>query len=267
MTLENKRYLITGASSGLGYALLKRLLRIKGIQITAAARNIKSIKKLAKHQVFPISCDCSRPQNVDALLDYAIRKMGGIDCVIACAGFGYFERFDSKDFGHIERIFQTNVFSPLYTLQRLLEKTKGKISFVVISSALGKFGIPGMSLYCATKYALDGFQDAYRFERPDRLHYMTVYPIGLETGFWERISTNIPLPRPLQTADAAAKAVLCGLRNDRRMVRTSLPAVLMWEINRFLPVLVPAYQIWNKIRYEKWLNGRYGNRHYHTKRS
>ena len=255
MYLANKRYLITGASSGLGFALVKRLLRIKGTKITAVARNIKSLQKLPHNQIYPVSCDCSQPENIDAMLENAIHKMGGIDCVIACAGFGYYERFEGKDFAHIERIFQTNVFSPMYTLQRLLEKTKDKVSYVVISSALGKFGLPGMSLYCATKYALDGFQDAYRFEKPDRLHYMTVYPIGLKTNFWERISTNIPLPRPLQSADAAAKAVLCGLHAEKRMVCTSLPAMLMWGMNRLLPVFVPAYQIWNKIRYEDWLNG------------
>ena len=260
MYLANKRYLITGASSGLGFALVKRLLMIKGTKITAVARNITSLKKLPYNQVYPVSCDCSQPENIDAMLESAIHKMGGIDCVIACAGFGYYERFERKDFAHIERIFQTNVFSPMYLLQRLLEKTKGKVSFVVISSALGKFGLPGMSLYCATKYALDGFQDAYRFEKPERLHYMTVYPIGLKTGFWERIGPNIPLPRPLQTADAAAKAVLYGLRAKKRMVGTSLPAIFIWELNRLLPVFAIAYQMWNKMRYEKWLNGQYGNR-------
>mgnify|MGYP003824256961 FL=1 len=167
----------------MGLALVKRLLRVEGTKITAVARNIQSLQGLPRERVFSLSMDVAKPENIDAMIDAAIANMGGIDCLIACAGFGYYERFMGQDYGHIERIFQTNVLSPLYTLQRLLDKVEGKVSFTVISSAIGKFGIPGMALYCATKFALDGFADAFRFEKPDRLHYMTAYPIGLATNF------------------------------------------------------------------------------------
>lgn len=258
MKLTNKNYLITGASSGLGLALVKRLLRLEGTTITAVARNIKSLERLPRDRVFPLSMDVAEPENVDAMIEAALSNMGRIDCLIACAGFGYYEQFAGKDYGHIERIFQTNVLSPLYTLQRLLDTAGGEVSFTVISSAIGKFGMPGMALYCATKFALDGFADAYRFEKPDRLHYMTVYPVGLATNFWERIATNIPLPRPLQQPEDAARAVLNGLRLEKRAIGSPPVATAVWALNHFLPLFAPLYQAWNMARFDKWRSGGYG---------
>lgn len=261
MKLTNKNYLITGASSGLGLALTKRLLRLEGTKITAVARNIQSLERLPRDRVFPLSMDVAKPENIDAMIEAAIGNMGGVDCLIACAGFGYYERFAAKDYGHIERIFRTNVLSPLYTLQRLLDRTEGRVSFTVISSAIGKFGMPGMALYCATKFALNGFADAYRFEKPERLHYMTAYPIGLATNFWERIATNIPLPRPLQQPEDAARAILNGLRLEKRAIGSLPAATAVWTLNRFLPLFVPLYQAWNKTRFDKWQSGKYGAIH------
>lgn len=255
MDLQNKRFLITGASSGIGLELVNQLLQINNTKITAVARNIKSLEHLPSGRVFPISADVARPENIDPLLEEALRLMGGIDCLIACAGFAYYEAFENQDYGHIERIFQTNVLSPFYTLQRLLAKTAAtdKVSFTVIASALGKFGLPGMALYSGTKFALDGFQDSYRFEKPNRLHYMTVYPIGLKTNFWERAGTDIPLPRPLQTADAAAKAILVGLRKEKRKIYTSPFFQAIWVLNRIIPVFIALYQRLHKGKFAAWL--------------
>ena len=253
MRLNNKRYLITGASSGLGLALVKYLVKAEGIKITAVARNVKPLNRMPVCKVFPLSLDISKPDNIDLMLDEAVRLMGGVDCVITCAGFGYYESFYSQDYGHIERIFQTNVFSTLYTLERFLAKTNGKVTFVAISSVLGKFGLPGMALYSATKHALDGFQDSYRYEKPHRLHYMTVYPIGLRTNFWKRIATDIPIPKPLQSADKAAVAILKGIKAQRQVVYTSHLSRLALFANKVIPVLVPVYQGVNKLRFKKWL--------------
>ena len=260
MKLDGKRYLITGASSGLGLAVVRRLLGVKDTKVVAVARNIKPLGAMPVRRVFSLSLDVTKPENIDFMLDEAIRVMGGVDCVITCAGFGYYERFEGQDYGHIERVFQTNVLSPLYTLERFLSKTKGKVAFVTISSMLGKFGLPGMALYSATKHALDGFQDSYRFEKPKRLHYMTAYPIGLKTPFWKRIAKDIPLPRPLQSADMAACAILEGLQQGKRTIYTSLTSKIALRVNGMLPVVVLVYQFANKIRFDRWAKGHNGSK-------
>ena len=253
MNLENKRILITGASSGIGRELVRLLLQIPEVQVTGVARNIKSLEDLNARHLFSLSLDVSVPENVDFMIDEALVKMGGIDIIICCAGFAYYEKFENCDYGHIKRIYETNVLSPLYTLEKFLQKTRGKVSFVMLSSALGKFGLPGYALYCSTKYALDGFHDSFRFEPHGRLHFMTVYPIGVKTNFWERMHTDMPLPRPLQSAGVTAKAIINGLKKEKQRVYTSKAFYCIWGVNRLLPLLIWGYQKFHQSLFIKWL--------------
>ena len=257
MKLENKRILITGASSGIGLELVKTLLQISGVQIVGVARNIKTLENINSNHLFPLSLDIVVPENIEFMIDEAYIKMNGIDVVICCVGFAYYEKFENCDYGHIKRIYETNVISPLYTLEQFLKKTKetnGKISFVVLSSALGKCGLPEYALYCSTKYALDGFHDSFRFEPHKRLHFMTVYPIGVKTNFWERIHADMPLPHPLQTVDITVKAIIRGLKKEKQRVYTSKAFSFIWCINRILPFLIWSYQKFYQVLFEKWLD-------------
>jgi short-subunit dehydrogenase len=252
MGLQGKRILITGASSGIGYALVRQLLKVPGVRIVGVARNIKSLRRINSDRLFALSLDVTKPRNVEFMLDEAISLMGGTDIIIACAGFGYYEKFENLDYGHIKRIFETNVLSPLFTLSRFLEKQKyGDISFVMISSALGKFGLAGYALYCSTKFALNGFAESFRFEPQaygpqKRLHFMAVYPIGVKTNFFERIHTDMPLPRPLQSPNTAAKAIIKGLKKKKRRVYTS-------KLSYLLPFTFRAYQAIHKKKFIKFL--------------
>lgn len=255
MTLERKRILITGASSGIGLTLTKKLLAIEGTQIVGVARNTETLKQLNHPRLFPLSLDIAQPQNVDTMLDEAIRLMGGVDIVIASAGFAYFEQFEGRDYPHIARIFETNVLSPLYTLQQLLNKTAPDqpVSFTVLSSALGKMGLPGYALYCATKYALDGFIDSFRFEPHPRLHVMGVYPIGVNTPFWDHMDEDMPLPRPLQSPQRVADAIIKGLKKEKQRAYTSALFRVAWALNRVFPFMFYGYQRNHQRKFFAWL--------------
>lgn len=258
MNLKNKRFLITGASSGIGFEIMKQLLNIEGTRIVAVARNIEKLNDIVGERISPLSVDVAEPANIDKMLDDAAAAVGGIDCLIACAGFAYTERFEGKDYGHIERIFATNVLSPLYTLQRFLEKTEGKVSYGVTSSALGKFGLADFALYCSTKFALDGFADSYRFEKPDRLHYMTVYPMGVKTPFWRHMNDAAPLPKPLQQPEKVAKCIIKGIKKEKRRVFTSVFFKIAWGINRVFPFMFYIYQKMYSSKMKKFEKGHNG---------
>jgi short-subunit dehydrogenase len=251
MGLEHKRILITGASSGIGFALVRHLLLVRGVRIVGVARNVKSLQRISTGRLFALSLDITEPDNVEFMLDEAISLMGGIDIIIACAGFGYYEQFKNLDYGHIKRIYETNVLSPLFTLSRFLEKRRllgkqGDISFVIISSVLGKFGLAGYALYCSTKFALDGFLESFRFEPQERLHFMGVYPIGVKTNFFERIHTDMPLPRPLQSPNTVAKAIIKGLEKKKRRVYTS-------KLSYLFPFSFWAYQMIHRNKFAKFI--------------
>lgn len=233
MKLKNKRYLVTGACSGLGKALVCGLRQVEGIKIVAVNSNF----------------DISKPANIEDILDFAIKHMGGLDCVIACAGFGYYESFGNKGYRHIISIFETNVLSPIYMLERLLAKTQGQVAFVAVSSMLGKFGLSGMALYSATKHALAGFADAYKFEKPKRLHYMTAYPITMKTNFWNKLPQDIPIPKPIQKADVAARAILKGLGKNKKSVYTA-------PFSKTVAAFALPYQFIGWLKFRNWLKNR-----------
>ncbi len=254
MDLNGKRILIAGASSGIGREILLSLIADFDCKVAAAARSLDSLSDIISDKVYLLPYDAGEKNSIDAMIDEAINIMGGIDCVVACTGFGYFEQFIERDFEHISRIYEVNVISHLYTLQKLLSKTEGKISFTLISSALGKMGLAGYSLYCSTKFAIDGFSRAYRYEVPHRLHYMTVYPIGVKhTRFYKKISDNMPLPRPLQDVRKVARSVINGIIKEKRSVYPSVAFHMAYGLNRVLPFLFTIYQNWYKRRYYKWL--------------
>lgn len=253
MDLNGKRILITGASSGIGREILRKLIDGRDCKIAAVARDVGGLYGISD-SVTPLAYDLSVRENIDRAVDEAINAMGGIDCAIACAGFGYFEKFTGKDYDHIEYIYDVNVVAPLYMLQLLLDRTEGDISFTVIASALGKMGLAGYSLYCSSKFALDGFASAFKYEKPRRLHYMTVYPAGVDdTRFYIKNSDDMPLPGPMQRIDRVASSVIKGIEKSKRSVYTSAFFRTVHALNRFLPFVLPVYQNLYKGKFYAWL--------------
>ncbi len=145
-----KNIVITGANSGIGYALASKFA--KKNNIIAADKDDFALQKLSELGIKTFVADISKKESVDRLFEFALDTFGDIDIFIANAGFGYFERIDGANYGRIENIFSTNVFSPIYSLQKFIELGENKDrQFVIVASGIGKIPVPGYSLYSATK--------------------------------------------------------------------------------------------------------------------
>ena len=124
MNLDHKRLVLTGASSGIGRALLHQLSRLP-VQVVAVGRDETRLREAVdatgatQARILPFPCDLAQQEEVDRLFVYAVVQMGGIDIFVANAGFAYWEPVQEPDRGRSEAIFQTNVFSPLYPAQKL----------------------------------------------------------------------------------------------------------------------------------------------------
>jgi NAD(P)-dependent dehydrogenase (short-subunit alcohol dehydrogenase family) len=247
MNIEQKRIVITGASSGIGRALLQELSR-REVQVLAVGRDETRLNdavasaSASKARVMSFTGDVARQRDVDALFTYAIEKMGGIDIFFANAGLAYWERTPEPDWGRIEAIFQTNVFSPIYSAEKMLSLFPGADYRVVItSSILGRVGLDGYALYSSTKAALDRFAEVYRLESGERGRLVLVYPLAVRSGFYQTAG-HAPIPWLSQPAEEVAKAMLRGIEKDRETVYTSwiLPPMLL--LNRLLPFTRRWYQ-------------------------
>ena len=219
--IQQSNIVITGASSGIGKAILEMLAKPENDnRIVAASRSIGKLQGFGENVVlFP--CDLSTQEGVDALFRKAMEVFEKIDILICNAGAPYYERYDYEDWDRIERILSLNTFSCMYSYSKYLNHLKGRDGQLVFTiSAMGEMALPGYALYAATKFAMKGFQQAIRIESPKNLSITCVYPVSTKTNFFEvgGAGHKVEQPFPVQTAEAVAKATIRGVERRRKQV-------------------------------------------------
>lgn len=237
MQIENKRIVITGASSGIGWALLQKLHKINGTQLIAV--DIRQLPEEMENVTF-IEADMARYEHIEHVFARASFKFKEVDIFFANAGFAYFEKVGKPDYEHIEKIFQVNTIAPLYILQKMMAFGNENLT-VITASAMAKLGVPGYAFYGATKAALDRFADAFWYESHPRNKLAIVYPVATRTNFFKQANAEkTPVtPWPSQTPEAVADAIIAGVTNDRKQIFPSalfrgarIPQKLYEIINR-----------------------------------
>lgn len=240
MQLNQKRIVITGASSGIGQETLKLLESFEGVKILAVDLNEKSIPKSEK--VIPYKCDISKKENLDKLIKDAEKKLGGIDIFFANAGFAYYERIPEANWERISKIYETNVFSPIYTLVKLNTTLKNSFLFICTASAMSHLALPGYAKYSSTKSAIHAFIDSYRYELKSGNRIMVVYPIATRTKFFDSAGKSVPVPFPSQTPKTVAKKIVKGILSDSNSVYPSRIFSSIRILDRFLFFPLKVYQ-------------------------
>lgn len=256
MQINGKHIIVTGASSGIGLELVKGLLKYENVKIIAVARNIETIPTL-DGVVFPFSSDLSNKEGVDSLFNYAQSVWKRTDIFIANAGYAYMEKLEEPNWQHIENIYNLNVFSPIYSLEKL-SNSNGSHSkfFVCLSSAVSSVPLPYYSLYCSTKAAIHQFMETYRYEKAANISTMTVYPVATRTTFFTKASSieQPPLPFITQSPKSVAQSIIKGIINNKRKVSPSLLFRVFNRIGNILPVLFSLYSSNEKRKTQSFLN-------------
>ena len=253
MKLENQRILITGASSGIGLALTKKLSQAKGNRILAVARHIESIP--VAEGVIPFAADFSKPEEIDRTFAYLQENWGGVDLCIANAGFAYKERVAAPDWQHTAQIFNLNTLGQVHTLQHFMQLCQDRNSkkyFVSVISAVAMIPLPYYALYCASKFGIDGFLRTFEYEKPDWLRVLRVYPVATKTAFFTRASgqENPSVPFPSQSPERVADAILRGLRRNRKKVYPLRLFACLYPLIRIFPCLGRLYSLNEKRKTE-----------------
>ncbi len=189
---NNKTCWITGASSGIG-AALAGALNESGANLILTARNLEALESVKASCPFPekiiiLYGDLENIQSLPAIALQAWNAFQGIDIVFLNAGMAVRDMIINTDMEMVRKVMNINFFSNVILSKTLLPlmRLKGHGRFVVTSSLSGKFGIPQLGAYAASKHALHGFFETLRSEYENDGIRVTMITAGL-------VKTNITL--------------------------------------------------------------------------
>ncbi len=220
--ITNKNIVLTGASSGIGFEVLRLFAKGKGNKILAVSRHAEQLLKTFADNVIPFNMDISNKEGVDAVFTKANEVFGGekIDIFYANAGFPYYEEFNYENWDRVKKMFDTNTLSPIYTYAKYIHHLSGRSGVLAITvSAIGQLAMPGYAIYSASKFGLHGFQQAIRLEKPKNLQITTLYPVATDTNFF-RVANPVEFekPFPVQQPDVVARKMVEGIEAGKKFV-------------------------------------------------
>lgn len=162
---QKKTALVTGASSGMGKEIAKRVIEA-GFQVFVAARSVEKMADLAKLGAMPLRMDISKEVEIQLAVDTILKQAGGVDVLVNNAGFGLYGPVEDIGIDEARYQFEVNVFGPARLTQLLLPamRQKGSRSIINITSMGGKIYSLLGGWYHATKHALEGWPDCLRLE-------------------------------------------------------------------------------------------------------
>jgi NADP-dependent 3-hydroxy acid dehydrogenase YdfG len=173
--LKDKVAIVTGASSGIGYATALALSRA-GVKVAAGARRIDRLESLQSEitknggEIFIQKLDVTIKSECDAFADAVIKKWGTIDILVNNAGLQPLSFFKNLKVDEWDKMIDVNIRGVLYctaaVITHMVNKKSGHI--VNISSIAGRIVYPAGSVYCATKHAVTAFSEGLRQEFSQR---------------------------------------------------------------------------------------------------
>jgi NAD(P)-dependent dehydrogenase (short-subunit alcohol dehydrogenase family) len=222
--LTGRTALVTGVTSGIGRATAARLLRA-GARVVGCGRDGERLQVVAAELdgLVPVPADVRDPAQRADLVEVARARLGRIDVLVNNAGVGFAGAFEDMTLDDVQRTFETNAVAVVdltrLVLPELLERGDGDV--VMVSSSAIWATLPPLTVYAATKHAVDGFVTGLRREvgpRGVRVH--SVNPGFVATEFLARARAAHPAegeaPRsPGVSADRVARALQRELERGR----------------------------------------------------
>ncbi|GIX43056.1 MAG: short chain dehydrogenase [Leptospiraceae bacterium] len=252
MNLFQKRIIITGATGGLGKALIKELIPYK-VQLGLIDINETELKKLSKellkqkikNEIYV--CDISKKEQCKEAVHFFINKFNCIDILINNAGITHRSLFKETNLEVIEKIIHVNLMGSIYCTKFCLEEiTKNQGTIVIISSISGFAPLYGRTGYAASKHGLSGFFKSLRTELKDfNVNILIVYPWFIRTNIDKNALANDGSPAKTQWStigkiyppEFVAKKIINGIIKNKKEIIISASGKLAYLLNFLFPSL------------------------------
>lgn len=218
---------ITGASAGIGRATAIRLART-GSPVVVSARRPDRLAAVVRDiealdgRASAVVADVTRPEDMSRLVQATIERFGRLDVMICNAGFGVEGTTDEVAAGQMRQLLEINYLGTFHAVRAALPvfRQQGSGHLIIVSSIVGKRGVPYMGAYAATKFAQVGLAECLRAELAGSgIHVSVVFPVSTETEFMAvmgRVSGSASRAiGPRQTAEQVADAIARGVARPR----------------------------------------------------
>ena len=239
--------LVTGASSGIGEATARRLVREPGASLVLVARREERLRALAQalgeRRVSYVAADLLDADAPARIREHVLARHGRLDLLVNNAGASWRARFADGGYHNVQRTMAINFDAVVRVTEALLPllRTCAPSAIVNVSSTAGRVARAGAGAYSASKFALAGWSDAlWAEERPHGVHVGLVLPGFISTeGFPQAELTDKPWTRWIvSTPERAAEAIFeagLGGRPERYVPR---PYGLAAALRVIAPALV-----------------------------
>jgi len=189
--MNEKTVLITGSSKGFGHAIAKFFAQ-RSWNVVASMRDISAAEDLTGCDNVLISrLDVTEPASIDQTITSAVKRFGKLDVVVNNAGYGQYGVFETISPASVQRNFEVNVFGVMNVIRAItpIFRMQGEGLIINVSSAGGLVGLPSLSIYISTKFALEGFSESLCYELASQnIAVKIVEPGGGDTAFHAQAS-------------------------------------------------------------------------------
>lgn len=219
MRIRGAVALVTGASSGIGWAAAMRLAQL-GARVIVSGRDTERLAMLATMTGgTPLAADLTDAEDVRRLGAAALEAAGRVDILINNAGEGFAGRFTAMSAAEVSRLVAVNLLAPVeltrMVLPGMVSRRTGHVVFV--TSIAGRTGVAGEAVYSGAKSGLDTFAESLRMELAGTgVGVGVLVPGVVRTAFFERRGAPYARSRPVPLPpDRVAAALVHAVATNR----------------------------------------------------
>jgi uncharacterized oxidoreductase len=241
MNLRAKRALITGGSSGIGFAIAEAMLA-KGAHIVITGRrpdilgNASERLRASGGHVDFVAADVGTEKGRETTLKFAIEKLGSLDILVNNAGGVRAGRLEDTSEAEIRTMIEVDLVAPILLTRAALPNLRANTDGLVvnITSGIALVAAPFYATYAGVKGGLTKFGESLRRElKGEGVHVMTVYPGATDTPMMSSSKAGPELGFTREPAAAVADAVIAGIEEDAfEVIRGGEARAKMIVLNR-----------------------------------
>ena len=250
MEMSGKVVVVTGASMGIGEAIAKVFADAGAsvVLLSREASRAEAARQRVGHtgRTLAMACDVRNREEIDRALALTLHNFDHVDVWVNNAGVGIRDSVADMETSACRELFETNFFGTIACIQAVVPamRKNGGGTIINISSVAGHLPVPFMSLYSASKFALNALGKGARLElQRDNIHLLTVCPGYVRTDFGKHVVADrqgTVRPQSVRgiTAERVAQAAYRGYRQRKREVVVPWAMIPVIKLYQLFPGLV-----------------------------